>query len=228
MKTFSSLIFIIGLLIFTNLIIGQEKFISKDIMPVELIYFFAEPLDSSILVKWGTATEVSNFGFEVQRRQNQDDFAVIDFVPGNGNSFAPKHYIFEDTTIEFAGHYYYRLKQIDTNGDFKYSDTIEVDFLTYLEESNCAGIEVSFSLSQNYPNPFNPSTTIDVSLRERGEIVLRVYDLPGNLIYEKNYGEQFAGKYKITLDAKNWSSGIYIYQVITGEYVSSKPMILLK
>ncbi|NCS87829.1 MAG: T9SS type A sorting domain-containing protein, partial [Ignavibacteria bacterium] len=123
--------------------------------------------------------------------------------------------------------YYYRLKQIDNDGMFKFSDTVVVNYVSSIrhEANSIAG---DFFISQNYPNPFNPSTTIDVSLRERGEVALKVYDLPGNLIYEKNYGEQFAGKYKITLDAKNWSSGIYIYQVITGEYVSSKPMILLK
>jgi len=196
-------------------------------LPVELIYFYAESYPDSILLKWGTATELANYGFNLERSTNIPEWEVIGFVFGHGTSYVTNHYTFGDTTTVPNTIYYYRLHQIDNDGNSKYSDTIVVNYLLGIKQIASAVVE-NFSVSQNYPNPFNPSTTIDVSLRERGEVALKVYDLPGNLIYEKNYGEQFAGKYKITLDAKNWSSGIYIYQVITGEYVSSKPMILLK
>ncbi len=220
-----------ALLLVFYLYVTSFSQISKgdDVLPVELIYFFAETYPDSVFLKWGTATELSNYGFELQRSnpENVTSWDALGFVFGHGTSYVVNHYTFGDTTAENNNTYYYRLKQIDNDGMFKYSDTVIVNYVSSIrhEANSIAG---DFFISQNYPNPFNPSTTINVSLRERGEIVLRVYDLPGNLIYEKNYGEQFAGKYKITIDAKNWSSGVYIYQIITGEYVSSKPMILLK
>ena len=73
----------------------------------------------------------------------------IGFVNGNGNINSPKNYSFEDKNVT-AGKYSYRLKQIDNDGQFEYSKTIEVDF----------DAPKKFELSQNYPNPFNPTTTI--------------------------------------------------------------------
>ena len=74
----------------------------------------------------------------------------IGFVEGNGNSNSEKEYNFVDKNVSLAGRYFYRLKQIDTDGSFKYSKVVEVDLT----------VPLKFNLSQNYPNPFNPSTTI--------------------------------------------------------------------
>ena len=69
--------------------------------------------EDSVLLKFGTATEVSNYGFEIQRAQNNLNFQIIGFVEGNGNSNSPKHYTFSDSLVEMTGIVYYRLKQID-------------------------------------------------------------------------------------------------------------------
>ncbi len=196
-------------------------------LPVELIYFYAESYPDSILLKWGTATELANYGFNLERSINIPDWEVIGFVFGHGTSYVTNHYTFGDTTTVPNTIYYYRLHQIDNDGNSKYSDTIVVNYLLGIKQIASTVVE-NFSVSQNYPNPFNPTTNIDVSLPEMRDISLRVYDLLGNLVYEKNFGEQFAGKYSIIIDASSWSSGIYIYQVKAGKYISSKSMILLK
>lgn len=196
-------------------------------MPVELIYFYAESYPDSILLKWGTATELANYGFNLERSTNIPDWEVIGFVFGHGTSYVINHYTFGDTTVIPNTKYYYRLHQLDNDGNSKYSDTIVVDYLLGIKQIASAVVE-DFSVSQNYPNPFNPTTNIDVYLPEMREVVLRVYDLLGNLVYDKKYGEQFAGKYSIIINASNWSSGIYIYRLEAGKYVSSKSMILLK
>ncbi len=88
---------------------------------------------------------------------------TIGFVSGNGNSNSPKNYSFEDKTVT-SGKYSYRLKQIDNDGQFEYSKTIEVNF----------GAPTKFELSQNYPNPFNPATTIRFNLTEAQNVKLVV------------------------------------------------------
>ena len=97
-----------------------------EIMPVELVYFYANPEGSIINLYWGTATEVNNYGYDIERADDNFSFAVIGFMPGHGNSFSPKDYFFADTSITKNGIYRYRLKQIDTDGVSEFTDTLEV------------------------------------------------------------------------------------------------------
>jgi hypothetical protein len=88
-------------------------------------------------------------------------------------------------------------------------------------------------LAQNYPNPFNPATTIAYSIKEKGIVSLKVFDIPGNEIATLVNEEQNAGTYKITFeshsgDVRNLASGIYFYSLKAGDFVSTKKMILLK
>ena len=122
-------------------------------LPVELTSFTASTDKNAIDLNWETKTEVNNYGFNVERRINDGDWDSIAFIEGNGNSNSPKEYSYIDKDI-FAGgsKFQYRLKQIDNNGSFEYSDVVEIEVVPPDE------------LSQNYPNPFNPSTTIRFSL----------------------------------------------------------------
>jgi hypothetical protein len=86
----------------------------------------------------------------------------------------------------------------------------------------------NFNLEQNYPNPFNPSTTIKYTLGERSAVTLKVYDVLGNEVANLVNTNQEAGKYSINFDASSLSSGLYIYTLNTGNFTSSKKMMLLK
>jgi len=86
----------------------------------------------------------------------------------------------------------------------------------------------NFTLEQNYPNPFNPSTTINYTLAERSAITLKVYDVLGNEVATLVNTTQEAGKYDVKFDASSLSSGLYIYTLNTGNFTSSKKMMLLK
>ena len=150
----------------------------------------------------------------------------IGFVQGNGTSSSPKSYDYSDNTAKNGYKYKYRLKQIDNNGDYKYSSEIEV--LANLAPAN-------YSLSQNYPNPFNPSTTINYNIHKDGKVVLKVYDILGNEVSTLVDENKAVGSYSVKFDNANLSSGIYIYKLIasssTGSgqvYVSTKKMVLLK
>jgi hypothetical protein len=85
-----------------------------------------------------------------------------------------------------------------------------------------------FSLNQNFPNPFNPSTRIIYQLPQSGNIVLKVYDILGREVETLVNGFQNEGRYEINFDASLLTSGVYIYQLRTENYVNTKKMILLK
>ncbi|UCH63888.1 MAG: T9SS type A sorting domain-containing protein, partial [Fidelibacterota bacterium] len=89
-------------------------------------------------------------------------------------------------------------------------------------------VPAEYSLSQNYPNPFNPSTTIRFALKHPGKTTLVVYDLLGREILRLIDGEMEVGYHEVVLSERTIASGIYIYQLRSGEFVMAKKMILLK
>jgi len=191
-------------------------------LPVELSYFSAKVSENGINLKWRTETEVNNYGFEVERSQmsnvnGQTEWRKLGFVTGNGNSNSPKDYSFVDEKV-LAGKYQYRLKQIDTDGQFEYSKTIEVNF----------GSPNKIELSQNYPNPFNPTTTISFSLPQSGNVTLKVYNTIGQQVAELVNGYKEAGVHTVNFSASDFNSGVYFYRLETESFSELKKMILVK
>lgn len=187
-------------------------------VPVELTSFSANVVDGFVKLEWSTATESNNYGFEIQRSTDGKYFSTVAFVQGNGTTVENRSYSFVDSDIE-AGKYYYRLKQLDFNGDHAFSSVVEVDFNTPTE----------FALEQNYPNPFNPSTTISFSLAAKSSVDLRVYNMVGEEVAVLTSGQLMeAGKYQVTFDAKNLPSGTYIYRLTAGSNILTNKMVLIK
>lgn len=216
-------------------------------LPVELTTFTASILRHaqygessakgtvSVELNWETATEVNNYGFEIEKHASstlsmKDDFIPsgvegwekIAFVQGHGNSNSPKFYSFLDNSIS-SGKYNYRLKQIDIDGSYEYSDIVEVDL----------GLPSEFELSQNYPNPFNPITTIKYSLPVIGtenvqSVQLIVYDILGKKVVTLVNEQKASGNYKVEFNASNLSSGLYFYTLKTEKFVETKKMLLMK
>ncbi|MBK7629818.1 MAG: T9SS type A sorting domain-containing protein [Ignavibacteriales bacterium] len=196
-------------------------------LPVELVYFFAEVYEDSILLKFGTATEVSNYGFEIQRAQNGLSFEAIGFVDGNGNSNSPKDYTFVDSLVERSGIVYYRLKQIDFNGTFDYSDTVSVNFISSVKLEN-SSIPADFELSQNYPNPFNSITNFQFNISQISYIMLELYNVNGQKIKLLFSGELYPGTYSYKLQMDDFSSGTYLVKFNSKNYSFIKKILLLK
>ena len=191
--------------------------------PVELSSFSALIIGSSIKLNWKTETEVSNYGFEVERQvlssqSSVDKYEKIGFVNGNGNSNSPKNYSFTDSNPIGGSKFQYRLKQIDNDGQFEYSKTIEVDF-------NSPKI---FGLSQNYPNPFNPSTKISWQLPVSSYVSLKIYDILGNELITLVNEQKEAGYYEINFNGSAFTSGFYVYRLTAGDFVSTKKMLMIK
>ena len=196
-------------------------------LPVELISFTASLQGKGVILNWTTQTEVQNYGFEVERLQDYssnggkrlNDWEKIGFVQGQGNSNAPKEYSFTDNNLLF-GKYYYRLKQIGTDGSYEYSSEVEVA---------TGKIPEGFVLEQNYPNPFNPNTSIRFAVNETSPALLKVYDVLGNEVVTLFNETAEAGKYYyLDFDASRYSSGIYYYSLSAGNYRDIKKMMLIK
>ena len=97
----------------------------NDIVPVELLFFTVKVIENSAQLNWQTATEVNNYGFEIERKLDNADWDKIGFVEGIGNSTTTKNYSFVDKSFISETNFKYRLKQIDFNGNYEYSDEID-------------------------------------------------------------------------------------------------------
>ena len=95
-------------------------------------------------------------------------------------------------------------------------------------EENNNELVLDYNLSNNYPNPFNPLTTISYSIPKKGFVSLKVYDVLGNEIVTIIHENKQAGKYKVEFEANEITSGIYFYQLKSGDYIETKKMIFLK
>ncbi|MEJ2196065.1 MAG: T9SS type A sorting domain-containing protein [Ignavibacteriaceae bacterium] len=186
-------------------------------LPVELTSFTASVINNDVILKWSTATEINNQGFEIQKSNEYNEFEAFGYVPGYGTTTETRFYSFTDLKVD-DGSYRYRLKQIDFNGTFEYSDEISVEVLNPIE----------FVLEQNFPNPFNPNTLIKYSIPGDGFVSLNVYNLLGEIVATLVNGTQEAGRYEIHFDASDLSSGIYLYNLKSGNLNSGKKMLLMK
>ena len=184
-------------------------------LPVELSVFSASVIGSSIKLNWRTETEVNNYGFEVERKTN--NWKKIGFVPGNGNSNSPKNYSFIDKDLMGGNKFIYRLKQIDTDGNFEYSNEIEAEIIPY-----------NFELYQNYPNPFNPSTIIRFSLPQSVQIKINIYNMLGEQIATLADRMYDKGNHKVIFNTSSLPSGTYLYTLESSEFIQVKKMVLLK
>ena len=196
------------------------SFSTNPALPVELSSFTAKVNVKKVILEWSTETEVNNYGFDVERSSTSlgMNWETIGFAEGFGNSNSPKHYSFIDNNIDQSGKYFYRLKQIDNDGTYEYSDVVSVE----------VGVPNNFYLSQNYPNPFNPETRIDYTLPERQFVSLRIYNTLGESVVELVNEIKEAGTYSVTFDASNLPSGVYVYKLQTSEFTANHKMMLLK
>ncbi|HRN27772.1 MAG TPA: T9SS type A sorting domain-containing protein, partial [Ignavibacteriaceae bacterium] len=187
-------------------------------LPVELTSFSASYKNTEIMLGWETKTEVNNYGFNVERRINEGEWNTITFIEGNGNSNSPKEYSYTDKDLFTGGSkFQYRLKQVDTDGSFEYSDAVEVEV-----------VPTQYDLSQNYPNPFNPKTTIQFSLPKQTQLKINIYNMLGELVETLAAGTYEAGYHKVTFNASNLPSGTYIYRMESSNFIQVKKMLLIK
>ena len=192
-----------------------------DFVPVELTSFTAKGSVNEVELSWITATETNNQGFEIQRDDGKG-FVPITFVKGFGTTTEAHAYSYIDKGLK-VGTYSYRLKQVDLNGTFSYSDVIEAEVIA----------PAVFALEQNYPNPFNPTTNINYQLKVDSKVTLKIFDILGQEITTLVNENLEAGKHTAVFNASQLSSGVYMYKleargVDGSSFISVKKMLLTK
>ncbi len=210
----------IGNYLFTNLTI-----------PVELTSFTADVLGNKVHLNWTTASELNNLGFEVLKskvksQKLETEWQTIGFIEGKGTTTEQQLYSFIDDltlALTLTPTLRYRLKQIDFDGTFTYSDVIEVEVVLTPSE---------FVLYQNYPNPFNPSTKISWQSPVGSWQVLKVFDVLGNevatLVDEYRVAGYHEIEFNISSDIRELASGIYFYQLQAGSFIATKKMMVVR
>jgi hypothetical protein len=186
-------------------------------VPVELVSFTSSVSGNTVLLKWNTATELNNLGFNVERASLSGNWEKIGFVAGSGTTTETRSYSFLDIDLN-PGIYSYRLKQVDYDGSFEYSDVIQAEIT----------VPFDFALEQNYPNPFNPSTTIRYSVPQTSIVNIKVYNLIGQEVTELINETKSAGKYEINFESNGLASGIYLVKMQAGDFTSTIKMTMLK
>jgi len=197
-----------------------------------LYYVIRQELADSLL----TENDIVNFKAELVKSQTGEVLGTFDNVTYSKNNlekYASINYQVDCSGIE-SGDYYLRLVT-GVEGDSEYSlsniirnnfdlDKINRSTVSFKGNSN----PVVYELMQNYPNPFNPSTTIKYQIPESGNVSLKVYDILGGEVMTLVNEEQVAGKYEINFDASKFASGVYLYRIQAGDFMSVKKMILLR
>jgi glucose/arabinose dehydrogenase len=186
-------------------------------IPVELYSFTAEVSGNAVTLKWFTASETNSSGFEVERYLN-DNWMKIGFVSSSGTTTDRSSYSFTDDfgNNGFEGVVKYRLKMIDQDGSFTYSNEVEVDL-------NIP--KIGYFLRQNYPNPFNPVTNFSYNLPEESQVKVQIINMLGESVLTLTDEVQRSGTYNQTWDAGNFSSGIYFLRLTAGSMVTGKVFI---
>ena len=190
------------------------------VLPVELISFNAAAAGSNVVLNWSTATEVANYGFDVERKMpNEQTWNNLTFIKGAGTSNSTKRYSFSDNNLA-SGSYSYRLKQINRDGSSQYVGETDIAVGTAPR---------IFQLYGNYPNPFNPTTTIEFTVPQDGVVSLKVFDVLGREVATVFKGEAKAGIVeKVVFDASRYSSGLYFAALTFNGKLLTQKMTLVK
>lgn len=187
-------------------------------IPVELISFSANIISGTVELLWETITEKNNLGFWIDRLI-EGQWTNLSFVPGYGTTTEKHSYLYQDCPKNFKSgeKLVYRLRQVNYDGTIETLDLAEV-----------TPVIENFTLNQNYPNPFNPETIISFTIPLNTNVKLSVFNAIGEQVETLINSYFLAGSYELKFNATHLPSGIYFYNLLTGEYNSVKKMILLK
>ena len=187
-------------------------------IPVELVTFDAVVSDHSVHLFWETASETNNAGFEVQMRSSSGGYEALDFVAGHGTTTESRQYSYITAPLE-SGTYEFRLKQVDFDGTFEYSSTVEA----------VVGVVGTHVLSSLYPNPFNPQAAFSLTVSRTQQVEIAAYDALGRNVHVIYDGELDAGhSHMFAFQGSGLPSGLYVIVVRGESFEAARRAILLK
>lgn len=172
------------------------------VLPIELANFAGQSKNEAVLLSWQTATEINNRGFEIQRSYDSETWETINFVDGEGDSSELVDYEYEDNR-PLQGENYYRLKQIDFDGKFSYSDVILVKMM---QKGNLIAV---------FPNPVHQDLTVAIAVSEAANGNIQIFDYSGKVIFSQAASLD-EGTNQLSVATDDLQTGIYFLQVAYG------------
>ena len=198
----------------TSIAGGGTSINTPAVLPVELLSFSAKTAPNQITLNWQTASEIDNAGFEVQRSTDGKDFRTLDFIEGKGTTLEQQSYYFDDKDFRKAQLYYYRLRQIDYSGQFKYSEVITAN----TENGKASGIF--------FPNPMsNGKASLSYTAAVEGQLQLRVFDVTGRELYKQTYSVSEGGN-QFDVDFSSLGTGIFFVKLEQGGYTTYEKVVI--
>jgi len=211
-----------------------QSYTYKDLAPKKPKFTFISKQNGNVNFQWRGGTEADFNSFSLFR--SRDPL----FVPYDDNKiYSGTDTLFIDSLEDPTGSYIYKLTAKDNQGNVSKLDSVTVVLMGISDEAENPTLERIY-LYQNYPNPFNPSTKIKFSLTEEAEVILRVYDVNGELVTMLQNGWLPAGEYEREFSPatigtlKDIASGVYFYNLLvrdknlTPVFVKTEKMLFLK
>jgi hypothetical protein len=172
-------------------------------LPVQMLSFNADAEDGYNMLHWSTASEVNNSGFVVERSRDGNEFNRIGFVAGAGNASSVNEYSFKDSDIG-SDVLYYRLKQVDNDGAFEYSQVIAIKNTT----------KTPFAIKSVYPNPFSKEIAIVFNKVALEPIRIKIFNAEGQIVIDESYA---AFRNNLFINTESLQAGLYFITVESGD-----------
>lgn len=186
----------------------------NSLLPVELTGFFIKTIGKDALLTWRTSSELNNAGFQIQRSEDGENFTTIHWEEGRGTTYETINYEFLDRDLATGKTYYYRLNQVDYDGESSISPVVTANILG-----------ATVSLSDFYPNPAKETAKIDFSAVNFGECTVEVYDVRGVQVLRNTFNV-VEGKNVLTLNVAELVSGNYFVKFENGQERLYKNLVI--
>ncbi len=184
------------------------------VLPIELMSFTANKREDEVQLNWTTATELNNEKFQIEHSTDGKSFDKIGEIKGSINTISPTDYSFSHGQPT-NGYNYYRLKQVDVNGQYEYSGIVS------------ANIETTYKdIGSFYPNPSsNGLVNLEYNSRSNSELVLSIYSVSGNFITTKSI-PVIKGINDLNINLTDLTNGLYLIKVDSGAMSKWRKVII--
>jgi hypothetical protein len=189
-------------------------------LPVKIMYVNAAPAAQNIVVTWATALEINNNGFDVEKSVDGVNFTKIGWVNGHDNSTTQQNYSFTDVNVQPNVVYYYRLNQVNNNGDGTLSN------LAWAEVTG-TNADVTFSISEPMPNPASVSSKFEITSSISQPLSVKLFNMMGQMVCEQPYNLN-AGDNTVNLNVQPLANGTYSAVIEAGGKSFSKMIVVTR